>query len=95
MTAVAERIASPSMRSIDENRLNRDLAYRVSYLTEVIGMTNDDWNAVRDRRGAGAGRGIAGRCGLRATLEIRIHTTPFQAAGFRLQGASRWGCHDA
>jgi hypothetical protein len=37
-----------TMRHVDEQRLDRDLSYRVAYLTEFMGMTQDDWDAVHE-----------------------------------------------
>ena len=53
MSAVATVAAPtrPAMREIDEERLETDLPYRVAYLAEFVGMTPDDWDAVRDSGG--------------------------------------------
>lgn len=36
------------MRHIDEARLETDLPYRVAYLAEFMGITQDDWDAIRE-----------------------------------------------
>jgi hypothetical protein len=36
------------MRQVDEPRLESDVPYRVAYVAEFIGMTQTDWDAVRD-----------------------------------------------
>jgi hypothetical protein len=36
------------MKAIDEARLESDVQYRVAYLSEVIGMTQGDWNAIHE-----------------------------------------------
>jgi hypothetical protein len=37
-----------TMQHIDEARLESDLPYRVWYLTEFIGITEDDWKAIHE-----------------------------------------------
>jgi hypothetical protein len=36
------------MKHIDEPRLETDLPYRVAYLAEFMGITQDDWNAIQE-----------------------------------------------
>ena len=48
MSTVAPAQTRPVQRQVDEQRLERDLPYRVAYLTEFMGMTEDDWNAIHE-----------------------------------------------
>src|SRR5437867_4108561 len=49
MSTVAAPVQTlPVMRHIDEARLETDLPYRVAYLAEFMGITEDDWAAVHE-----------------------------------------------
>lgn len=48
MSTVAAAQTRPAMRYIDEARLETDLPYRVAYLAEFMGITEDDWDAVHE-----------------------------------------------
>src|SRR6185503_9428813 len=48
MDTVAHPVARPSMKLIDEHRLETDLPYRVQYLTEFMGITPDDWAVIQE-----------------------------------------------
>ena len=48
MSTVAPPQVQPAMKHIDEPRLETDLPYRVAYLAEFMGITQDDWNAIQE-----------------------------------------------
>ena len=48
MSTVAPAQTRPAMRHIDEAQLETDLPYRVAYLAEFIGISEDDWDAVHE-----------------------------------------------
>jgi len=48
MSTMAPAQTTPAMKKIDEPRLDQDLTYRMGYLAEFIGMTDEDWQAVHE-----------------------------------------------
>ncbi len=48
MSTAAPPEVQPAMKHIDEARLETDLPYRVGYLTEIMGMTSDDFAAIQE-----------------------------------------------
>lgn len=48
MSTVEAPAQRPVIRHINEARLETDLPYRVAYLAEFMGITQDDWGAVHE-----------------------------------------------
>ncbi len=50
MSSLASRASPTQVRRIDEDRLDQDVSYRVGYLAEFMGLTQADWDAIRESR---------------------------------------------